>query len=242
MNIDFVIPSYKSEELTTCAIQSFEKYKGDFNFQYIVVENSDDTSYREALLKHNNVLWIQNPISFRTSEANAHSLQTGLQYVKTEYVFLCHNDVVACHPEWMKHLYSKIEEGAVMSGTVKDPTRIKAIHISGVLLQADIAKRVKMFPHYKGDKMMLDCGDLLTVHCDLHQLKYTCCKNTFNTPEIIANIDRFKSFLVDRAVNDKNEVIYMHLGRGDEKRKGTYNKPNRVYHNEWIDFIKENVL
>ena len=109
--IDFILPSFHSETLTTLAIKSFEKFKGDFDFRYIVVENSDDVSYKENVLAlSENVIWIQNPTTLINSEANASGLEVGLEYVTGDYVFFCHNDVVACHPEWMNFLFSKLNE------------------------------------------------------------------------------------------------------------------------------------
>ena len=53
MNIDIIIPSYKSKDLTSLAIRSFEKNKGDFNFRYIVVENAGDESYKDDIVSLN---------------------------------------------------------------------------------------------------------------------------------------------------------------------------------------------
>ena len=53
MKIDIIIPSYKSKEITTLAIKSFEKNKGDFDFRYIVIENAGDESYKEDIVSLN---------------------------------------------------------------------------------------------------------------------------------------------------------------------------------------------
>jgi len=50
MNIDFIIPSYHSKGLTSLCIRSFEKYKNNFEFRYIVVENASDESYKDEIL------------------------------------------------------------------------------------------------------------------------------------------------------------------------------------------------
>ena len=102
MKLDVIIPSYKSKVLTALCVRSFENYKGKYDMNYIVVENSDDSSYKsdiESLAE--NVTWVQNPIEymphqpFYASKANAIGIETGLKYVKEEYVLICHNDVAA---------------------------------------------------------------------------------------------------------------------------------------------------
>ncbi len=97
-NIDIIIPSFHSKDLTTLAILTFEKFSDGYNFRYIVVENSNDTSYKGFMLNltgKKNVCWVQNPTELINSEANATALEEGLKYVLTERVFMCHNDVVA---------------------------------------------------------------------------------------------------------------------------------------------------
>ena len=127
MEIDIIIPSFRSEGLTVAAIESFEKNKSTFRFRYIVVENSDDVSYKDRVEKlSDNVLWIQNPTHLANSYANAVAIERGLEHVQSELVFICHNDVAAVDPSWMHFLVSKIDEGNKLVGTVLDNIRIKA--------------------------------------------------------------------------------------------------------------------
>ena len=146
MKIDFIIPSFYSEGLTTLAIKSFEKHKGDFDFRYIVVENGNDNSYKDNVLAlSENVVWVANDCLYSSfdnnmgSYANAEAVEIGLGHVNAELVFICHNDVVAAHPDWMRFLCSKIEEGYSMAGTSIDNHRINAVHLSGVLMKSEIA-------------------------------------------------------------------------------------------------------
>ena len=147
IRIDIVMPSFKSERLTCLAIKSFEQNKSTFDFRYIVVENSDDTSYKEKVESiSENIVWVQNPTSLVHSNANAIAVEKGLEYVESELVFICHNDVAAVDPNWMHFLFSKIKEGNKLVGTVLDNIRIKAVHISGFLTYTKFAKENNMYP------------------------------------------------------------------------------------------------
>lgn len=244
-NIDFIIPSFHSKILTSLCINSFEKYKGSFNFRYIVVENSDNVSYKNDILKiSNNVMWIQNPTNHRNSEANASAIVEGLKYVKSEYVFICHNDVVACRSDWMEFLFSKLNEVRPLVGTVMDNIRINAVHISGLLTYTEIAKKVDMFPIYKNGKQMVDVGDLLTDYCRNNNLEFYCCQNTHNDLELekICKYPYDELLHVDRAFNEEGEILFLHLGRGAPKTLGTYSKNNRVKLDDWSTFVEKNIL
>ena len=246
IKIDIIIPSYHSEQLTTLAIKSFEKNKGNFHFRYIVVENGGDESYKDNIASLNdNIVWFTNDCkhSYLASETNAEAVTKGLELVESDLVFICHNDVVACHPEWMNFLYSKFTEGNSIVGTVLDNARINAVHISGLLTTTEIAKSISLYPVRDNDTMICDVGDTLTKYCRENNLEYFCCRNTHNDGQLSVLLDdKYAPFHVDRALNDNDEVIYMHLGRGAEKLAGNYSKPNRVYYNDWVEFVTNTVL
>jgi glycosyltransferase involved in cell wall biosynthesis len=246
IEIDIVIPSYRSKELTSLCIRSFEKYKGDFNFRYIVVENSDDISYKEEVLSlAKNIIWIQNPTDLKTSAANAIGIEKGLPHVESEYVFICHNDVVACHENWLNCLVKNIKENdCVAASFVLDNIRINALHISGILVKSKIAKSVSMYPIYENGKQILDVGDSITQYCRDNNLKYFSCRNTHNDDsceELCA--EPYNSLHhIDRALDSENNVIFLHLGRGTEKTLGTYWKSGRLTLGGWINFVETHIL
>ena len=49
------------------------------------------------------------------SAANGLAIKRAMEEVETDLVFMCHNDVAACHPTWMKYLYDKIIENSTRS-------------------------------------------------------------------------------------------------------------------------------
>jgi len=245
MNIDIIIPSYKSKDLTSLAIRSFEKNKGDFNFRYIVVENAGDESYKDDIVSLNdNVVWVTNNCkhTYLSSFTNAEAVEKGLELVETECVFVCHNDVVAVNPNWMKFLYTKIEEGCTMAGTVVDNSRIRAAHISGLLIKSDVAKKVNIDPIFdEYNNQVIDVGDNWTRYCRTEDLDYYCCRNTHNN-NVEEVLEPFTNFQVDRALDDDDNVIFLHLGRGTRKALGQYHQPNKTLHQTWCEFVEKEIL
>jgi hypothetical protein len=245
MKIDFIIPSYHSRELTSLCLMSFEKYKGQNEFNYIVVENSTDTSYKEDVLSiSDNIKWVQNPTDLKNSEANAIAIEKGLPYVQSEYVFICHNDVVACRENWLDFLIEQLDSNTVAAGYVLDNCRIGALHISGMLVKTKIAKSVDMRPVYDRNTQVLDVGDSITQYCRDNDLKYFSCKNTHNDESLQEDCEQpYKSLqFVDRAFDSDDNVIFLHLGRGTPKTLGSYWKSNRMGLKEWVGFVKTHIL
>jgi hypothetical protein len=138
---------------------------------------------------------------------------------------------------FFEELSSKVEDGYKMVGTSRDNTRIKACHISGILVDTEIARSVNMFPVYQDNLMTLDVGDGITKYCRDNNIKHVCLDNTFNLfDESRLADDKYKGFRVNRSVNEDGEVLFMHLGRGIPKTQGTYKKEGRVYLEDWVTF------
>ena len=245
-NVDIIVPSFRSKDLTSLAIKSFEKYRNNFNFRYIVVENSQDDGYRDYVCSiSNRVIWVQNPIPSLIdsrsptvrSDANASGIEKGLEYAISDYVFICHNDVVACHADWMNYLVSKIDEQTPLVGVREHDD---AAHVIGVLVETKLAKSVSMYPKLN----CWDVGDKMTHYCNENGLKYFICNNTNNNPEAVNQIkaENYKNVPVDRVLNDDGDVIYMHLGRGTDKQFNKYFKRGKLFIPSWKEFINESVL
>jgi hypothetical protein len=253
-SIDFIVPSYKSNILTPCAIRTFEKYKGDYDFRYIIVENAADESYRQDVLKiSQNVLWINNRskntiANNKHAWGNAEALDIGLKNATSEYVFICHNDVAATNPNWMDSLYEKTKEGYEMVGTRFDNPqneRIGAIHISGMLLNRELALRTpSIFPEWneETDSWKLDVGDSFTRFFRENNLKYFCFRNTHNKNVDVEIPSPFDGVTFDRVFNDDDEVIYMHLGRGSLKENAYRASSSRNNIVDWEEFINKEIL
>jgi len=276
-NIDIILPTAgkKSRSITMLAVRSFLEFSEGFNFRIFVVENSNDNSYRDDVLGlSENVFWIQNPIQsqdeYAGSLANAKGLERGLEEVDSEYVFLCHNDVIACHQNWMRYLFNKVKkEGYSLCGFQHDehPDRIFAAHISGILTKTEIAKTVSLRP--SSGSIPMDVGDSLTKYCRDNDLKYFICENTkidhLANPKINKWFDGtyienhrngsdwyeknvpspFKSSSSVKSFDDDLNVVWMHLGRGTPKARGNYSKANnknKTSADQWTIFADEYIF
>ena len=239
--IDVITPTFHSEKFINLMIRSFEKFKPDnLKINYIIVENSDDESYKEKTLSLcENITWITNPTHLTNSDANAIGVEVGLKHSSSDYVFISHCDTFVTSKTFLPSLIKKTQEGNELVGTVLDPCRIEAVHQSGMLVKSEIAKSVNLYPVRNHTEMTHDVCDLITEKCRDNDIKHMCFNNTFNTPSLIDDLSEpFKSFHVDRCLDENGEVMFMHLGRGIPKQFNQYNKPNRVYFPQWVKFCE----
>lgn len=230
MNIDTIIPSFHSPDLTEACIRSFNKFKpAVWNIRHIVVENSNDTSYQERIERLGSVLWIQNPTDKTEAAANARAVEVGMKAVIAPWVMILHCDTVVCSSMFFTAMEAKMNDGYLMIGTERYPSSAgeNCYHCSGIMVRSDIARQANY------DSKKIDACDDLTFFCRNNNIKRTCFRNTFNMPELKMP-DNISGFHVDRCVDDAGDVIFLHLGRGIPKTSGSYKKPNRVYLGEWL--------
>ena len=252
-SISVVIPSYHSKDLTTICLKSFEKFKPHgLNINYFVVENAQDNSYREEVLRlAKNVKWTNNNYVIGVGESgssqNASAIEITKKHIRDDFVFLAHCDVCVTSESFYETLFEKIKEYELI-GPLFDicEERIGALHVSGLFMRTELMNKINFFPRRIDKDNRMDVGDAATLYCREHALKYLCLPNTYNSPQLAKKIrdEKFRNFQVTRCLDNNNDVIFMHLGRGIPKTIGTYNKvgSDRVYLNDWIKFCKECVL
>lgn len=240
MKIDFIIPSFKSFDLTDICVRSFEKFKPSWaENRYIVIENSKDDSYKDSITSiSDGVVWFNNPTSLRGSDANADAIKKGMEFVESDYIFFCHCDTCVTSPNFYTDFRAKMETNSLV-GTVLDSIRIKALHISGVMAKrSDIpCKDLNYFPTYDAEgRQNKDVGDILTEYCRQKNLSYFCFENSFNDGNLKIP-PPYSDYRIDRCIYG-GEVIYLHLGRGIPKTRRTYTKDGRVYIDQWINLCR----
>lgn len=241
--VSIIVPSFHSKDLTKICVNSIKKFcPSNIEIQCIVVENSDDVSYKDEIVSSENVniKWINNFTNAVASTANAEAIKIGLDHVKSNIVFMLHCDICITSSMFFKKILSKYNEGYMLIGTLYDitPNRINAYHVSGLAVDYKIAKKVKYFPHYENGIIKLDVGDELTQYCKKNNIKRFCFKNTFNDKNLIKYIGQEYADLpyVSRCIDENNSVIFMHLGRGIARTQGKYFKNDRVSIEKWIKF------
>jgi hypothetical protein len=236
--------SYKTPDYISLLIKGFETFKpDDLEIKYIVVENSN-LNYSDQLLDiSKNINFLNNNCSEIGSYANASGVESGKPHIDTEYCFVCHSDVMVVDKCFFSYIDSKISDGYKIIGTGTDtaPFRIQALHISGILLESNLLKKINTYPVEKQGIVKLDVGDTITQYARDNKLPYTCMDNTINNPKLCENINEpYKSWGpncgVDRAVDDEQKVTFIHLGRGTPKHQGIYGKPNKKTKDDWVYF------
>ena len=253
-DLTVIVPTFHSKDLILIFLRSFEKFKPkDLNVKYIVVENTDDVSYKDEVLSiAENIKWINNNHGIKGkmeeigSSQNASAIEISKQYVDTEYVFIAHCDVCICDSKFFDCMFQKISEGFRVVGPFFDrcPDRIKALHVSGLFMETKIMNEVDFFPKRIDSNSRMDVGDAVTLYCRNNSIDHYCLVSTHNK-DIVAKIDdKFKDFNVVRSIDDDLNVIFMHLGRGVPKTIGTYAKTGskRVYLEDWIEFCNKEIL
>ena len=249
-----IITTYHQRDFTVNAIRSYLKFcPDDLDLKLIVVENSNDTSYKDEVLSlGNNIIWVQNDTRMRGADANAEGVEVGMRYVGNEYAFLSHNDV-CIYKNFFKAMREKVAEGNRLIGTCMDTAqeRNQSIIILGCLVDPEIVRAVDLYPtpYIAGAPAgtCFECGDRVHLYCKEHNIKHYCFKSTHNNPEIIDSIpEPFNDMpFTLRTIDDTGEVIFMHFARGVTKTEGSYylmsNKKGRWSIPQILEFCETKV-
>lgn len=242
MKFDVIIPTFHTYELCRIVIQSFEKFRPrNVKLRYIVVENSEDVSYKDNVIGlAEEVVWISNPaavpeVMFAGSFANSSAIEIAKKIVNTEYIFLLHSDTCVSSKLFFENVIKKIKEGYELIGTGIDGARINALHVSGLVISNNLLQAVNSKPH----PPQLDVGDSYTKYCREKDIKHFCFRNTINDSNLVDKINEpYRSWGefcgVDRCVDENNNVIFLHFGRGTQKSFRAYHKENRFLIDRWI--------
>lgn len=238
--------SYKTPRYILQLMKSFEMFKPHgIEINYVVVENSN-MDYEEDLLEVSpNVKLINNNCGKVGSSANAAGVELGKNYIESEYCFVCHSDVMVTAKSFFTYLSSKISEGYDIIGTGLDNGRINALHISGIFLKSSILKLINTSPVSKNGVMRLDVGDSLTEYARNNNIQHTCMRNTINDKGLCSILkEPYRSWGencgIARALDDSDEVVFLHLGRGTPKHHKSYSKEGKKTSKDWFE-IYENI-
>jgi hypothetical protein len=262
--INIIIPSHNQPILTLLCIKSFETFKSQFEFKYIITESSSVADYKDSVCGiTNNFKWINHkdpPRARGISTKVGVSIESALEHCEYPYTFLCDNDVMACNINWMRALYDKMQEGYAAVGTcVLNQKTIQALQKSGLLSTTSLLRKVSLLPKDSDpslftahkwrpgadwDKGHWDCGELITAYCRHKGLRTYCFPGTTHTSNLESKLappyNRFH--YIDRTVNDEGDVIYLHIGRGTTRTLGTYGKRGRPSIKDWQAFAEEHLF
>ena len=238
-SLTILIPSYKTPEYIKLIICSALSFKPDWlDVKFIVVENSD-LNYEDFLLEHTgNLVFLNNPTKAILSEANSAGIEMGKSHVDTDYTFVCHSDTCITSSTFFTDFFDKVDEGFDLVGTYVDqhPERIKALHVSGLMIKSSLLREINSSPQGSGIGR-LDVGDAYTKYFRDNNKKYFSFRNTHEKPSLFAKTNEpFRSWGRDcgvcRCMGETGDVIFLHLGRGTPKHQKTYQKSGKKTYSE----------
>ena len=154
-------------------------------------------------------------------------------------------DVMVTAENWLEVLLTKFDKDVIAVGVLKQLCFDKSeeiLHSLGCIWDYQKFKLLNTsfmpeFPNY-------DVGEKAIVNAKNSGFKIKALRNTFSESTLVNVLDEeFKDLPgVDRALDDKNNVLFMHLGRGIAKSDGTYEKKGKTTVEDWIEFYQKNIL
>lgn len=245
-----IIVSYmfnkQSTEITKLAVESIKKFTKE-DYEIWISDNNSPKENFQWVIDDKEINYIRNLDAknykqLNDSFLNALGIEVGLTNIdqNTNNVVLMHSDVVVTHNNWLPFVKDKINDQVKGVGLLIDNGRINAMHISGTIFSYDVYSKYKAdvrpnLPH-------IDVGDDITQKIRDNNFKYEFCRNSHNDEDVINCISPdsiFKNMPCDRTIDDENNVIFAHLGRGRAKSDQTYNKANKTTADQWINNIKQ---
>ena len=236
----------QSTEITKLAVDSIKKFTKE-DYKILISDNNSPEENFQWVVDDKEISYIRNLDAKNYKELNdsflnALGIEAGLRNVKQDAtnIVLMHSDVVVAHKNWLPFIKNKINDQVKGVGLLIDNTRINAMHISGTIFSYDIYSKYKA--DVRPNLPYIDVGDDITQKIRDNNFKYEFCRNSHNDEEVIDCISPdsiFKNMHCDRTIDDENNVIFAHLGRGRAKSDQTYSKANRTTADQWISKIKE---
>lgn len=237
-------PNETASELLRLCIKSIKKFT-ETDYELWVVDNNSPEDKIKWLDKIDdiNVVYIRTEPQGEASFANGLALETAIKLIdsKTQFLVTLHEDTVVCRYGWLEYLLSKLDNKTKAAGFRLTKARVPegVLHVCGYMIDFQTFKKLSL--NFLPQLPEFDIGD--KVIYDLKNKDFTIftTPNTFDDESLVTLIPKtlgIHNLNVTRAFNDKNEIIYMHLGRGIPKAKGEYKNKEKSSSEQWIDYIK----
>jgi hypothetical protein len=251
------IPNRIALEILAICIQSIKKFTQSPH-EIWIADNNSPSKYSTWLTKQPDINLILNkttPIppgkslfwAFRSSKyqylwgsyANAVGLEISLRFIDpdTSKILTLHMDTLACHDNWLPFLTSKLGDQVKASGYRLERHRHPegVLHVLGCLFDYQLFRNlnVDFFPQLP----RIDVGDKITLAFRKAGYQVYACADK---QEQINSVKRmpvyFRNINVDRFLDDQNNVIFLHLGRGVRKSIGKHT--SGFTPSDWINMAK----
>lgn len=258
--VTILIPCHNGLELTKITVASIRKFTTT-PYELWVIDNAStdgtvdwlrEQSDLNVVFNHTGthpkddsgkgtIWWKQN---FGGSVANAIGLEMGARVCHTHWIFVMHNDALPIRVGWLEEMLSKTNDRVRGVSTRRDPSRVHAMHQSGMLFDFTLFKELRMtfapnMPEY-------DVGDGITL--SLEKNGYDCYyfQNTFNDPTLLSlpvwNGHWLEEIYCDKTLNSENEPFYLHLGRGTLQAAGPGNVERKTTVTMWVDALVNGLI
>jgi len=191
--ISIAMVTHLSPEMTRNSVASFKKFS-EHPIEIYLVDNFSPPDVVEELKKIEGINLILNRGQFKSilngypdSVLNGVGIDIASRFIKTRYMFTCHNDVLAYKKGWLTYLKSKLSDSVAGAAFGEDNSRIKALHISGCLIDLELYEenRRNWYPNWNSKKEMLwDVGDHYTKFLRDQDFSYYVCGNSHNDPSV----------------------------------------------------------
>lgn len=245
-----VIPSKllngKSVELLRLCIQTIRKYTKQYEL-WIVDNNSPEEYVSQFLdLQDINFVLIKTNILGGGSYENAVALEIAAELIAkdTKYLMTLHQDIVVCKDGWLEDMTSRIKGNVKAVGVREDKVRVKEgiLHVLGYVIDFQLFKELQLT--FKPELPNFDVGDRVIYDFKEKGFEYFAYANTIWNAELVNKMPAsspFKKINVDRAIDDEDDVFFMHLGRGVLKSQGQIANEDKGI-DLWIKFVNKYIL
>jgi len=237
------IKNLESLKLVKAAVRSIRKFTM-IGYKLWVVDNNSPVEHLEWLSGQDdiNLVFIRNePAQKNGSYANALGLETVAKIIspETKYFMTLHQDVMPTKKGWLTYLLSKFSDEIRAVGLREDHGRVPegVIHVLGYIIDWQIFQRLRL--SFWPELPIYDVGDKAIYLLKQAGYKYFATHNTIwnnKLHEILR--PPYKGLSFDMSLDDKNDVIFMHLGRGVRKSQNSSTGRHKSIAG-WIDFAQK---
>jgi len=241
-------PNKKSSELLKLCIKSIKKFT-DIEYELWIVDNNSPLGNIKWIddIKDINVAYIRTEPKGGASYANGLALEIATRLINpdTGYLVCFHEDIVVCRYGWLKYMLSRMNGKIKASGFRLTRARVPegVLHVCGYLIDFQLFNKLKL--SFLPELTKFDVGDKAIYLLKENGFDIFSTPNTFDDTELVKLIPttmEAHNFNVTRSFNDKNEIIYMHLGRGIPKAEGEYKNKEKSSSEQWSSYIRDNLL